>query len=126
MGERELTESGGPQAARAAALGPGSGHIGLAWLAWLAWLACYPGRMSWTLTDAKNKLSKVLDLADAEGPQVITRRGREYAVVPGEAYRKLTGDTPSFFDLLIGEGPRFGDDLQPPPRTQRPLRKLEL
>jgi prevent-host-death family protein len=35
----------------------------------------------WALPDAKNRLSEVVDRAVAEGPQTITRRGRETAVV---------------------------------------------
>ena len=35
----------------------------------------------WALQDAKNKFSEVVDRAVAEGPQTITRRGRETAVV---------------------------------------------
>ena len=82
--------------------------------------------MNWKVADAKNKLSEVLDRADEEGPQIITRRGRDYALLPGDAFRKLSGETPSFFELLIEEGPRFGDDVQVPPRTRRPLRTLDL
>jgi len=36
---------------------------------------------AWQLQDAKNKLSEVLDRAMDAGVQVITRRGREVAVV---------------------------------------------
>ena len=35
----------------------------------------------WTLQDAKNKLSEDVDRSIEEGPQTITRRGRESAVV---------------------------------------------
>ena len=44
----------------------------------------------WQLQDAKNRLSRVVDEALEEGPQVITRRGVETAVVLSmEDYRKL-------------------------------------
>ena len=36
---------------------------------------------TWQLQEAKNKLSEVVDQAIAEGPQVITRRGEEVAIV---------------------------------------------
>jgi prevent-host-death family protein len=36
---------------------------------------------SWTVAQAKAKLSEVLNRAAAEGPQTITRRGRTAAVV---------------------------------------------
>lgn len=45
----------------------------------------------WQLQEAKNKLSKVVDEALKEGPQIITRRGEATAVVLSyEEYRKLT------------------------------------
>lgn len=80
--------------------------------------------MDWKLTDAKNKLSEVLDRADAEGPQVITRRGRSYTVVPEAVYRRLTGEKPGFVDWLI-HGPRI-DDLELPPRDRDPMRPVDL
>lgn len=47
--------------------------------------------MSWQLQEAKNKLSQVVQLAKTEGPQVITVRGAEEAVViSSEEYRRLT------------------------------------
>ncbi|MBM3495034.1 MAG: type II toxin-antitoxin system Phd/YefM family antitoxin [Armatimonadetes bacterium] len=36
---------------------------------------------TWQLQEAKNKLSRVVDLANSAGAQVITRHGREVAVV---------------------------------------------
>jgi len=35
----------------------------------------------WTLYEAKNKFSEVIDKALAQGPQVVTRRGEEVVVV---------------------------------------------
>ena len=50
-------------------------------------------RMIWQLQTAKQKLSEVVDRALAEGPQVISRHGRETAVVVSmHDYRRLTGD----------------------------------
>ena len=47
--------------------------------------------MIWQVQEAKNKLSEVIDKANAEGPQTITRRGRQVAVMLSAAqYRKLT------------------------------------
>ena len=47
-------------------------------------------RRIWQLQDAKNKLSEVVDQAIRHGPQVITRRGVEEAVVISTAeYAKL-------------------------------------
>ena len=55
----------------------------------------------WALQDAKNKLSEVVDRSIEEGPQTITRRGREAAVVLSmKDFKRLTkpkGSLLSFF-----------------------------
>ena len=38
-------------------------------------------RRSWQLQEAKNRLSEVVDLALEEGPQTVTRHGREVVVI---------------------------------------------
>lgn len=46
--------------------------------------------VNWQLQEAKNKLSQVIDDAIAAGPQVITRHGREVAIVLSmDEYRHL-------------------------------------
>lgn len=50
------------------------------------------GRMShtWQLQEAKNKFSNLVERAQHEGPQVVTRHGKEAVVVLSvEDYRKL-------------------------------------
>ncbi len=48
--------------------------------------------MIWQLQTAKQKLSEVVDRASSEGPQVISRHGRETAVVLSiRDYRRLAG-----------------------------------
>jgi antitoxin Phd len=45
---------------------------------------------SWQLQEAKNKLSQLVDEAVKSGPQIITRRGVEVAIVLSvEEYRQL-------------------------------------
>ncbi len=45
---------------------------------------------TWQLQEAKNRLSEVVDKALDQGPQVITRRGAETAVVLSiKDYRKM-------------------------------------
>ncbi|MGQ9555393.1 MAG: type II toxin-antitoxin system Phd/YefM family antitoxin [Anaerolineae bacterium] len=65
----------------------------------------------WQLQEAKSKLSQVVEGAIAEGPQVITRRGVEVAVVLSYAeYAKLSRpktDLVQFFQ----ESPLAGLDL---------------
>lgn len=50
--------------------------------------------MAWPLQDAKQNFSRVVALAAEEGPQVVTRHGREVAVVmSSDHYRELAGGT---------------------------------
>ena len=47
-------------------------------------------KSTWPLHEAKNKLSQVVSEAIAHGPQVISRRGADAAVVLGmDDYRRL-------------------------------------
>ena len=53
----------------------------------------------WKLEDAKNRFSEVVRRAHAEGPQMVTRHGRDAAVVLSvEQYRQLAepGDLVEF------------------------------
>ena len=46
---------------------------------------------TWQLQEAKNKLSKVVDDALTQGPQIITRRGVEVVIVISyEQFKKMT------------------------------------
>ncbi len=80
--------------------------------------------MNWQLAEAKNKFSDLIHRALTEGPQKITRRGVETAVVlSAEEYQRLTGGRPSFKEYLM-QGPSFeGLDLE---RDQSPGRVVEL
>lgn len=52
----------------------------------------------WALQDAKNKFSQVVDLALKEGPQTVTRHGREcVTIVSTQAYKKKEGSLSYFF-----------------------------
>ena len=69
---------------------------------------------SWQLQDAKARFSAFLEAALKKGPQMVTRRGLEEAVlVPIEEWRRLQRQSrPNLKELLLGEGPRF-DDIVP-------------
>lgn len=55
----------------------------------------------WQLQEAKNKLSEVIDRALREGPQVISRRGRQTAVVVSiEEYSRSGRKTPSLAEFF--------------------------
>ena len=66
---------------------------------------------SWQLQDAKNKFSRVVEDAVNDGPQIVTKRGVEVAVVISFVdYQKLTvtrGKLSSFFR----DSPLVGADL---------------
>jgi len=58
--------------------------------------------MSWQLQEAKNKLSRVVEEARHHGPQVVTVRGREAAVVLSmEDYRRMAPKQESLADFLM-------------------------
>ena len=56
---------------------------------------------TWTVAEAKSKLSEVIDLAQSRGPQTITRNGRTAVVVVAaeewERKTKRTGNLAEFF-----------------------------
>jgi prevent-host-death family protein len=66
---------------------------------------------TWQLQDAKNRLSEVVDEAEKTGPQLITRRGREAAVVLSYAqYESLVQSKEPLVDLLR-RAPRISGGL---------------
>ncbi|HEV2717282.1 MAG TPA: type II toxin-antitoxin system Phd/YefM family antitoxin [Terriglobales bacterium] len=63
----------------------------------------------WQVQDAKARFSELLDAALKNGPQVVTRRGIETAVlVPIDEWRRLRESArPSLKQLLLSPTPRF-------------------
>ncbi|QXN95853.1 type II toxin-antitoxin system Phd/YefM family antitoxin [Nocardia iowensis] len=57
--------------------------------------------VAWPLADAKARLSELIDIVEREGPQVISKHGREVAVVvPIDEWRQKTsrqGSLAEFF-----------------------------
>jgi prevent-host-death family protein len=66
---------------------------------------------SWQLQQAKARFSEFLDAALKEGPQVVTRRGVEEAVlVSMEEWKRMQRERrPNIKEWLLGEGTRFED-----------------
>lgn len=68
----------------------------------------------WPVQDAKARFSELLEMAAKEGPQIVTKRGVETAVVmPIEEWRRLSS-TPrrrTLKELLLAEEPRFDFEL---------------
>ena len=55
----------------------------------------------WQLQDAKNKFSEVVESAISDGPQIITRRGREtVAIISIKEYRGLTAPESDIVDFF--------------------------
>ncbi|MEA3278666.1 MAG: type II toxin-antitoxin system Phd/YefM family antitoxin [Pseudomonadota bacterium] len=68
--------------------------------------------MNWQLQEAKNKLSKVVEEARKSGPQVITVRGKDAAVVLSiEDYRRLALKEDSLADFLL-TSPLHGSGIE--------------
>jgi prevent-host-death family protein len=68
--------------------------------------------MTWPVADAKARFSELLDAAVNEGPQVVSRRGVETAVlVPIAEWKRLNASArPTLKELLLDRnGPRFED-----------------
>ncbi len=80
---------------------------------------------SWTIQDAKNKFSQVVNNALLEGPQYVTRRGVDAVVIVSvQEYQRLVSHKPSFTDFLINCPKLDGED--PFARTKEHPRELEL
>lgn len=80
-----------------------------------------PRARSWQLQDAKNRFSEVVDEAARSGPQVITRRGVEAAVVVSAAdWAKLARRRSPLIEILR-RAPRVhgGLDVTRSPDTGR-------
>ncbi|MDE2901822.1 MAG: type II toxin-antitoxin system Phd/YefM family antitoxin [Chloroflexota bacterium] len=74
----------------------------------------------WQVQEAKARFSELLETSLADGPQIVTKRGVETAVlVPIEHWRRLERMTrPTLKELLLAPEPRT-EDLTPPRRQLR-------
>ncbi len=68
--------------------------------------------MDWSLQDAENRFSEVVQRARREGPQIVTLRGKRAAVVLSA----------TDYDALLASRPSLVDDLPPSPRRSAPAR----
>jgi prevent-host-death family protein len=83
---------------------------------------------TWAVQDAKARFSEFLDTCISEGPQMVTKRGAEAAVlVPADVWRRLqSAARPSLKQLLLSDTGRI--DLIIPTRgnaRRRVVRELE-
>lgn len=76
----------------------------------------------WPVQDAKARFSELLETALAEGPQIVTKRGVDAAVLlPFDEWRKLEEQTrPDLKELLLAHEART--DYLVTPRGKRPRR----
>lgn len=57
--------------------------------------------MAWQLQAAKQQFSELVERARREGPQVVTKHGKEAVVVVSvEEYRRLRGNGPSLVEFI--------------------------
>lgn len=80
--------------------------------------------MSWQLQEAKQRLSELIDRALKEGPQTVTRRGKETVVVLAvEEFERLRARKPDFRRFLL-EAPAEAE--LPLDRARETPRDVEL
>lgn len=73
---------------------------------------------AWAVQEAKARFSEFLAASLQDGPQLVTKRGVEAAVlVPIGEWRRLQQTArPSLKELLLASEPRFPDGIAVPPR----------
>jgi antitoxin Phd len=81
--------------------------------------------MSWPVQEAKARFSELLEASVKEGPQIVTKRGVETAVlVEIDEWRRLQERArPTLKELLLAPEPRFEAGLPYPRRGRLRRRK---
>jgi prevent-host-death family protein len=83
------------------------------------------GAPRWTIAEAKAKFSEIIERAQSEGPQIISKRGRTAAIVVAaeewERKTKRAGNLAEFF----AESPLRGSAMKVRRRKAQP-RKINL
>lgn len=79
----------------------------------------------WTVAEAKAKFSEVIDRAQSDGPQTITRKGKTAVViVAAEEWARKTKRKGNLAEFLSGSPLRSADiDLD---RDKSPTREIDL
>ena len=78
----------------------------------------------WPVQDAKSRFSELLDACVSQGPQIVTRRGAQTAVlVPISEWKRMRESArPSLKALLLADAGRA--DFAPPKRGRARRRPL--
>lgn len=81
---------------------------------------------TWPVQDAKARFSEFLEACISEGPQMVTKRGSEAAVlVPVDVWRRLQSTArPSLKDLLLSDQGRT--EMVVPARGHARRRGIEI
>jgi antitoxin Phd len=80
----------------------------------------------WRLPDAKSRFSELIDDTLEKGPQVVTRRGVDIAVVVSiDEWQKLMNEKHATWkEVLLKDGPRF--EIPLPKRGKTKSRNARL
>ena len=79
----------------------------------------------WPVQDAKARFSEFLDACERDGPQVVSRRGKEAAVlVPIAEWQRVSGGRATLKSLLMADSTR--SPLTIPPRGRRKRRHVPV
>jgi prevent-host-death family protein len=82
-------------------------------------------RTTWAVAEAKARFSEVIDRALADGPQTITRKGKEaVVVVSAEEWQRKTNRKGNLAEFFVGS-PLRGTNLKIK-RTKDGTRAIEL
>jgi antitoxin Phd len=82
---------------------------------------------AWPVQDAKARFSEMLDRCVVEGPQLITKRGAEAAVLaPISEWRRLTAGAPLSIKMLLLSDQARGELNIPSRGSARRRRSLDL
>lgn len=78
-------------------------------------------KRTWQLQEAKARFSELVEETLAHGPQVVTKRGVETAVlVSFKEWQELQRRArPTLIAFLLEDGPRFELDIPPRARLRR-------
>ncbi len=58
-------------------------------------------KVAWQLQAAKQHFSELVERARNEGPQVVTKHGKDaVVVVSAEEYQRLRGDSPNLIEFI--------------------------
>ena len=80
---------------------------------------------AWQLQEAKNRLSEVVDKAISQGPQIVSRRGKEAVIILSiEDYRKMNRPKKGLVEFFR-KSPLYGLDLDINRSSDLP-RKIKL